>query len=105
MMREMYGEIDGDDIGLEQLEILIGYANAIRDNETTIDEVFNKVEDAPKTAAEMFTKSGVKPADDSNPDLNPQKPAAAPARRWPRGPRPRRHCSCKSGHPGRAPSG
>ena len=30
-----------EDIGLEQLETLIGYANAIRDKETSIDEVFN----------------------------------------------------------------
>jgi len=30
-----------DDIGLEHLEVLIGYANAIREGDTTIDEVFN----------------------------------------------------------------
>lgn len=30
-----------DDIDLDNLAVLIGYANAIRDNETTIDEVFN----------------------------------------------------------------
>lgn len=30
-----------DDIGLEQLEILIGYANAIREGDATIDEVFS----------------------------------------------------------------
>jgi hypothetical protein len=30
-----------EDIGLEQLEILIGYANAIREGDATIDEVFS----------------------------------------------------------------
>ena len=75
-----------EDIGLEQLEILIGYANAIKEGDTTIDEVFNKAEEAPKTAAEMFTK---KPgAGTENPaDHVPMegatplaaKPAAAPA--------------------------
>lgn len=45
-----------EDIGLEQLETLIGFANAIRDNDTTIDEVFNKVEEAAPTAEKLFTK-------------------------------------------------
>ena len=55
-----------EDIGLEQLEILIGYANAIKESDTTIDEVFNKIEETPKTAAEMFTKKPgpAEPADD-----------------------------------------
>ena len=55
-----------EDIGLEQLEILIGYANAIKESDTTIDEVFNKIEETPKTAAEMFTKKPgpTEPADD-----------------------------------------
>jgi hypothetical protein len=30
-----------EDIGLEQLEILIGYANAIREGDATVDEVFS----------------------------------------------------------------
>ena len=35
-----------DDIGLDHLEVLIGYANAIRDGETSIDEVFNRKPEA-----------------------------------------------------------
>ena len=53
-----------EDIGLEQLEILIGYANAIKEGDTSIDEIFNKVEDQPKTAAAMFTKPADKPVDE-----------------------------------------
>lgn len=30
-----------EDIGLEQVEILLGFANAIREGDTTVDEVFN----------------------------------------------------------------
>lgn len=41
-----------EDIGLEHLEVLIGYANAIKDGETSIDEVFNqKPEQAAATGA------------------------------------------------------
>jgi hypothetical protein len=40
-----------EDIGLEHLEVLIGYANAIKEGETSIDEVFNrKPDDAPGAA-------------------------------------------------------
>ena len=35
-----------EDVGLEQLETLIGYANAIRDGDTTVDEVFTPKADA-----------------------------------------------------------
>lgn len=74
-----------EDIGLEQLEILIGYANAIKEGDTTIDEVFNKVEDAPKTAAEMFGKKApTEPADNvpmggATPLAQPAAPAAPAA--------------------------
>ena len=56
-----------EDIGLEQLEILIGYANSIKDGDTTIDEVFNKADDTPKTAAGMFTKAAVPPTHKAEP--------------------------------------
>lgn len=36
-----------EDIGLEHLELLIGYANAIKECDTTIDEVFNPKPEAP----------------------------------------------------------
>jgi hypothetical protein len=47
-----------EDISLEHLEVLIGYANAIKDGDTSIDEVFNSAEPAKtsKTAKEMFKK-------------------------------------------------
>lgn len=35
-----------EDVGLEQLETLIGYANAIRDGDTSVDEVFSPKIDA-----------------------------------------------------------
>ena len=35
-----------EDIGLDHLEVLLGYASAIRDGETSIDEVFNPKPDA-----------------------------------------------------------
>lgn len=46
-----------EDIQLEQLEILIGYANAIRDGDTSVDEVFNQASETPLDAAAMFTKT------------------------------------------------
>ena len=42
-----------EDIGLEHLEVLIGYASAIRDGDATIDEVFN-----PKPEASEVSKAG-----------------------------------------------
>ncbi len=53
-----------EDIGLEQLEILIGYANAIKEGDTSVDEVFNKVDDTPKSTAEVFGKKPVEKPDD-----------------------------------------
>lgn len=57
-----------EEIGLEHLEVLIGYANAIKDGESSIDEIFpapvvenrkpifeKKTEDAKKTAASGAT--------------------------------------------------
>lgn len=38
-----------EDIGLEHLEVLLGYASAIRDGETSIDEVFNPKPEAGAT--------------------------------------------------------
>jgi hypothetical protein len=35
-----------DDIGLEHLEVLIGYSNAIKEGEATIDGIFNPAKDA-----------------------------------------------------------
>lgn len=62
-----------DDIGLEQLEILIGYANAIRDGDTSIDEVFNQKPTTPPDAATMFGKKAEEP-----PASAPSEPASAP---------------------------
>lgn len=39
-----------DDIQLEHLELLIGYANAIKDGDATVDEIFNKRELDPDNA-------------------------------------------------------
>ncbi|MFY7853697.1 MAG: hypothetical protein ACOVQ6_18165 [Brevundimonas sp.] len=36
-----------DDVGLEHLEILLGYANAIKEGDTSVDEVFNPKPEAP----------------------------------------------------------
>lgn len=65
-----------EDIGLEQLESLIGYASAIRDGDTSIDEVFNRVEEKPKTAEELYT--GKKPPVDDVPMDGKTPLAAAP---------------------------
>jgi len=62
------------DIGLEQLEILIGYANAIKDGDTSIDEVFNQKAATPADAAAMFTK---RPPDDA-PPMDTPAPLASP---------------------------
>lgn len=81
-----------DDIGLEQLENLIGYANAIRDGETSIDEAFPEPEKKPS-----FTPAE-KPQEPTNPpappvsspasEPDPQKPVetTAKAPKSPRGP-------------------
>lgn len=53
-----------EDIGLEHVEVLIGYATAIRDGETTVDEVFNPKPEAPKqTVADIIGALGAKKTD------------------------------------------
>jgi hypothetical protein len=63
------GVVKPDDINLDHLELLIGYANAIKDGDTSVDEVFaakpeatapdfvlpkkEKTESAPTTAADL----------------------------------------------------
>lgn len=45
-----------EDIGLDKLEVLIGYANAIKDGDTSIDEVFNPFVAPVASASTMFQK-------------------------------------------------
>ena len=40
-----------EDIGLEHLEVLLGYASAIRDGDTSVDEVFNQKTEKAETGA------------------------------------------------------
>jgi len=63
-----------EDIGLEQLEILIGYASAIKDGDTSIDEVFNQKAATPPDAAAIFTKK----TSDSAPPMDTPAPPADP---------------------------
>ncbi len=70
-----------EDIGLEQLEILIGYANAIKEGDASIDEVFNRVEETPKTPVAMFTKPVEKAADE--PPMDGKTPLAEPEKTEP----------------------
>jgi hypothetical protein len=46
-----------EDIQLEQLEILMGYATAIKDGDSTVDEVFNPTPTAIPVAAPVFLKT------------------------------------------------
>lgn len=48
-----------EDVGLEHLEILIGYANAIKDGDSSVDEVFPAVKEA--TAEPQFAKPATAP--------------------------------------------
>jgi len=49
-----------EDIGLEQLEILLGYATAIKDGDATIDEVFNKDHEIkPQSALPSFAPGAI----------------------------------------------
>ena len=62
-----------DDIGIEQLTILRGYANAIRDGELSIDEAFK-----PKPKEETPPATGEKTKIDFKPKAEPKPAAPAP---------------------------
>lgn len=49
------GVRSAEDIQLEQLEVLMGYATAIKDGESTVDEVFNAKRDETATPPPSFT--------------------------------------------------
>lgn len=61
-----------EDIGLEHLEILIGYSNAIKDGDTSIDEVFNQV---PAQTAPQFTPATAAPSSSATVPVEPKAPA------------------------------
>lgn len=70
-----------EDINLEHLEVLLGYANAIKDGETSIDEVFNPRPEASAplsgAAAGMAAALGGGAANTSPADADLAKAAAA----------------------------
>jgi hypothetical protein len=73
-----------EDIGLEQLEVLIGYANAIKDGDTSIDEVFNPPASEKPDAASLFTKKAAETPDaDQIPgaEVPTTKPAEEPKKK------------------------
>lgn len=79
-----------EDVGLEHLEMLIGFANAIKDGDASVDETFPAVDSVSHAAAPQFTAPAVKTPDPTaappgaevpvtTPAQNPQ-PQSAPAR-------------------------
>lgn len=71
---EALGVRSTEDIQLEHLEILIGYATAIKDGDVTVDEIFNK----PAAESAAPTKPGANPfkKDEAPPAENkPEAPA------------------------------
>jgi hypothetical protein len=79
-----------EDIGLEQLEILIGYANAIRDGEATVDAVFNPQPEGAgdkKSLGDLIGKPTDKPDDipmgDAAKTAAPAQPSPATAQQAP----------------------
>ena len=62
-----------DDIMLEHLELLIGFATAIKDGDTTIDEIFNSKEES-KPPSFALPKTETKE--------EPQKPELTPEEAW-----------------------
>jgi len=84
-----------EDIGLEQLEVLIGYANAIREGDSSVDEIFNPAPEKSEVAkagpaagitaaadAHAKKKEDVAPAPQPQPTPAPE-PAPAPAKAEP----------------------
>lgn len=79
-----------EDVGLEHLEMLIGFANAIKDGDATVDETFPAVDSVSHASTPQFTAPAAKTPDpaDAPPGAevpvqtaaqNPQ-PQSAPAR-------------------------
>lgn len=67
-----------EDIGLEHVEVLIGYATAIRDGDASVDEVFNPQVDEPKKGLGDVIGKPETEKSDKQPDQ--KKDTAAPAK-------------------------
>jgi hypothetical protein len=76
-----------EDIGLEHLEVLLGFANAIKDGETSIDEVFNRKSEAGESVPASGAAGGMagvlggaQPAESAPAPAAPAAPASTQAK-------------------------
>lgn len=67
-----------EDIGLEHLETLIGFANAIKDGDASIDETFPPVDSVSHAAAPQFTAPAAKTPNPADAPPGAEVPATTP---------------------------